>query len=319
MTITLPAAVATSTSIPIGLVRGRKPLAAQARQPKPRWLRVRAPGSARYIELKRLMRELALHTVCEEAACPNIGECWDGGTATFMILGDVCTRSCGYCNVVHGQPGPVDTAEAGRLAAAVAQLGLRHVVVTSVDRDDLADGGASAFARTIRAIRARAPDCRVEVLIPDFAGRAADLQTVLDAGPDVLNHNIETVERLYRVARSGGRYARALELIARSGRRAPHIPRKSGLMVGLGERWPELLDTLADLRRADCELLTIGQYLRPSIAHLPVDRYYTPAEFDRLRVAALELGFAHVESGPLVRSSYHAREQTDAFADARAR
>ena len=319
MTITLPAAVATSTSIPIGLVRGRKPLAAQARQPKPRWLRVRAPGSARYIELKRLMRELALHTVCEEAACPNIGECWDGGTATFMILGDVCTRSCGYCNVVHGQPGPVDTAEAGRLAAAVAQLGLRHVVVTSVDRDDLADGGASAFARTIRAIRARAPDCRVEVLIPDFAGRAADLQTVLDAGPDVLNHNIETVERLYRVARPGGRYARALELIARTARRAPHIPRKSGLMVGLGERWPELLDTLADLQRAGCELLTIGQYLRPSIAHLPVDRYYTPAELDRLRAAALELGFAHVESGPLVRSSYHAREQTDAFADARAR
>ncbi len=319
MTITLPAAVATSTPIPIELVRGRKPLAAPARQPKPRWLRVRAPGSPRYIELKRLMRALALHTVCEEAACPNIGECWDGGTATFMILGDVCTRSCGYCNVVHGRPGPVDAAEGERLAAAVAHLGLRHVVVTSVDRDDLADGGASAFARTIRAIRTRAPDCRVEVLIPDFAGCAADLRTVLDAGPDVLNHNIETVERLYRVARPGGRYARALELIAGAGRLAPDIPRKSGLMVGLGERWPEVLDTLADLRRAGCELLTIGQYLRPSIAHLPVDRYYTPAEFDSLRAAAVELGFLHVEAGPLVRSSYHAREQTDAFENARGR
>ena len=265
------------------------------------------------------MRTLELHTVCEEAACPNIGECWDGGTATFMILGDVCTRSCGYCNVVHGRPGPVDAAEAGRLAAAVAHLGLRHVVVTSVDRDDLADGGASAFARTIRAIRARAPACRVEVLIPDFAGRAADLRTVLDAGPDVLNHNIETVERLYRVARPGGRYARALELIARAGRLAPDIPTKSGLMVGLGERWPEVLDTLAHLRRAGCELLTIGQYLRPSIAHLPVDRYYTPAEFERLRAAAVELGFVHVEAGPLVRSSYHAREQTEAFDHARRR
>ena len=319
MTITLPAAVATSAPIPIELVRGRKPRAPQARQPKPRWLRVRAPGSPRYIELKRLMRTLELHTVCEEAACPNIGECWDGGTATFMILGDVCTRSCGYCNVVHGRPGPVDADEPGRLAAAVAHLGLRHAVVTSVDRDDLADGGASAFARTIRAIRARAPRCRVEVLIPDFAGRAADLRTVLDARPDVLNHNIETVERLYRVARPGGRYARALELIARAGHLARDIPRKSGLMVGLGERWPEVLGTLADLRRAGCELLTIGQYLRPSIAHLPVDRYYTPAEFDRLRAAAVALGFVHVEAGPLVRSSYHAREQTEAFDHARRR
>ena len=319
MTITLRAAVATSAPIPVELVRGRKPRPPQARQPKPRWLRVRAPGSPRYVELKRLMRTLELHTVCEEAACPNIGECWDSGTATFMILGDVCTRSCGYCNVVHGRPGPVDAAEPGRLAAAVAHLGLRHVVVTSVDRDDLADGGAAAFARTIRAIRTRAPGCRVEVLIPDFAGRAADLRTVLDAGPDVLNHNIETVERLYRVARPGGRYARALELIARAGRLAPDIPRKSGLMVGLGERWPEVLGTLADLRRAGCELLTIGQYLRPSIAHLPVDRYYTPDEFERLRAAAIELGFAHVEAGPLVRSSYHAREQTEAFDHARRR
>ena len=312
-TITLRAAVTTNAPIPVTLIRGRRPLPAQARGPKPRWLRVRAPGSPGYVELKRLMRTLALHTVCEEAACPNIGECWDRGTATFMILGDVCTRSCGYCNVVHGRPGPVDAAEPGRLAAAVACLGLRHVVVTSVDRDDLADGGASAFARTIRAVRRAAPDCRVEVLIPDFGGRAADLRTVLDAAPDVLNHNVETVARLYRTARPGGRYARALELIERAGRFAPQIPRKSGLMVGLGERWPELLATFADLRRAGCELLTIGQYLRPSAAHLPVARYYTPAEFAQLEAAATGLGFGHVEAGPLVRSSYHAREQTEAF------
>ena len=309
----------TSTPIPMRLVRGRRPREAAPRQPKPRWLRVRAPGGPRYLALKRLMRTQALHTVCEEAACPNIGECWERGTATFMILGDVCTRSCGYCNVVHGRPAPVDAAEAVRLADAVAQLGLRHAVVTSVDRDDLDDGGASAFARTIRAIRRTAPGCRVEALIPDFRGRAADLRTVLDAAPDVLNHNVETVERLYRTARPGGRYVRALELLGRARRFAPAIPRKSGLMVGLGERWPELLTTLADLRRAGCNLLTIGQYLRPSIAHLPVERYYAPDEFAELGRAAAALGFDHVESGPLVRSSYHAREQTEAFDAARGR
>jgi lipoic acid synthetase len=234
-----------------------------------------------------------------------------------MILGDVCTRSCGYCNVIHGKPGAVDAGEPERVAAAAARLQLRHVVVTSVDRDDLGDGGAGVFAATIRALRDQAPGCRVEVLIPDFSGRAADLRTVLDAGPDVLNHNIETVARLYRTARPGGRYDRALELLDRARRLAPGVPTKSGLMVGLGERLPEIRTTLADLRRAGCGLLTIGQYLRPSAAHLPVDRYYTPDEFAQLRETALGLGFAHVESGPLVRSSYHADEQADRVMAAR--
>lgn len=293
------------------MVRGRKPRAAAPRERKPRWLLVRPPGSPGYVRLKRLMRQLDLHTVCEEANCPNIGECWDRGTATFMILGEVCTRSCGYCNVIHGRPGALDAGEPERVADAVSRLQLRHVVVTSVDRDDLPDGGAGAFAATIRAIRRRAPRCRVEVLIPDFSGREADLRAVLDAGPHVLNHNIETVARLYRVARPAGRYARALELIERAGRLAPGVPTKSGLMVGLGERWSELQTTLADLRRAGCELLTIGQYLRPSVANLPVERYYTPDEFARLKETALRLGFGHVEAGPLVRSSYHADEQAN--------
>ena len=282
-------------------------------QRKPPWLRVRASGSLEYIRLKRLMRRLQLHTVCEEASCPNIGECWDQGTATFMILGDVCTRACGYCNVVHGRPEPVDRDEPGRLAEAVASLGLHHVVITSVDRDDLDDGGASVFARSIESVRHQLPSCRIEVLIPDFCGRAADLHEVLDAGPDVLNHNIETVERLYRTARPAGRYSRALELLDRAGRYAPDIPTKSGLMVGLGEQRAEIVTTLADLRRAGCDLLTIGQYLRPSAAHLPVTRFYTPAEFATLKETALALGFGHVEAGPLVRSSYHAREQSDTF------
>ncbi len=274
---------------------------------------MRAPGSLEYIRLKRLMRQLQLHTVCEEASCPNIGECWDQGTATFMILGDVCTRACGYCNVVHGRPEPVDREEPGRLAEAVASLGLHHVVITSVDRDDLDDGGASVFARSIESVRRQLPSCRIEVLIPDFSGRAADLLEVLDAGPDVLNHNIETVERLYRTARPAGRYSRALELLDRAGRYAPDIPTKSGLMVGLGEQWAEIVTTLGDLQRAGCDLLTIGQYLRPSAAHLPVARFYTPAEFATLKETALALGFGHVEAGPLVRSSYHAREQSDTF------
>lgn len=259
------------------------------------------------------MRGLQLHTVCEEASCPNIGECWDQGTATFMILGDVCTRACGYCNVMHGRPAPVDPVEPERLAEAVARMGLHHVVVTSVDRDDLDDGGASVFAHAIESIRRRQPSCRIEVLIPDFSGRAADLQRVLDARPDVLNHNIETVARLYRTARPAGRYRRALELLERAGRYAPAIPTKSGLMVGLGEQMDELRATLGDLRRAGCKLLTIGQYLQPSVAHLPVTRFYTPDEFATLKRAALELGFGHVEAGPLVRSSYHAREQSDTY------
>lgn len=281
------------------------------RNPKPEWLKVRAPGSDTYRHLKELMRELKLHTVCEEAHCPNIGECWDYGTATFMILGDVCTRACGYCAVGHGRPAAVDPAEPARVGNAVDRLGLSYVVITSVDRDDLSDGGASMFAGTIEAIRQRCPDTRIEVLIPDFRGDDVALRTVLDAQPDVLNHNTETVPRLYRRARSGGRYDRTLELLERARTYAPQIPTKSGLMVGLGEERDELLTTLVDLRRAGCSILTIGQYLQPTREHLPIVRYYHPDEFRELKTYALEIGFSHVESGPLVRSSYHAREQAD--------
>ena len=300
--------------VPAPLVRGRPTRFAQPpRGPKPPWLRVKAPGSPGYLRLERLTRDLALNTVCREASCPNIGECWQHGTATFMILGSVCTRSCGYCNVVHGAPGAVDRAEPARLAEAVGALGLEYVVVTSVDRDDLPDGGASVFADTIRAIRRRAADCRIEVLVPDFSGRARDLESVLDAGPDVLNHNLETVERLYRTARPGGRYRRALRLLEHARRHRPSTPTKSGIMVGLGESRDEVLAALQDLRGAGCDILTIGQYLRPSVAHLPVARYYDPDEFADLKAQALGLGFGHVESGPLVRSSYHAHEQAEAF------
>ncbi len=280
---------------------------------KPSWLKVKAPGSPTYVRLKHLMGELRLHTVCEEAHCPNIGECWHHGTATFMILGDVCTRACGYCAVAHGRPAGLDTAEPERVADAAGRMGLRYVVLTSVDRDDLSDGGASIFAETVRAIRDRLPGCRIEVLIPDFQGKAEPLHAVLDAGPDILNHNTETVPRLYRMARPGGRYARTLELLDRARTYAPHIPTKSGLMVGLGEEWDEVVATLADLRDVGCGILTIGQYLSPSAAHLPVVRYYHPEEFEMLRATALSLGFGHVESGPLVRSSYHAHEQANAY------
>ena len=278
------------------------------REPKPDWLKVRAPGSPSYLRLKGLMRELKLHTVCEEARCPNIGECWTHGTATFMILGDICTRACGYCAVGHGRPEAVDDAEPSRVAEAVQKLELAHVVVTSVDRDDVADGGAKIFADTIREIRKRVPSISIEVLIPDFQGHEAALHTVLDAGPDILNHNTETVPRLYRLARSGGRYSRTLELLDRSRTYAPKVATKSGLMLGLGEEWNEVVDTLGDLRRAGCAILTLGQYLRPSAAHLPMTRYYHPDEFRRLKDIALEMGFGHVESGPLVRSSYHAAD-----------
>jgi len=302
---------------PLQFIRGRRVKdATLARTPKPAWLKVRAPGSPNYIRLKRLMRDLKLHTVCEEAHCPNIGECWHHGTATFMIMGDVCTRACGYCNVTHGAPTALDPHEPGHLAHAVETLELRHVVVTSVDRDDLADFGASAFAATIREIRTRRPECRVEVLIPDFQGHEDPLRTVLDARPDILNHNIETVPRLYRIARPGGRYARALELLDRARTWAPDIPTKTGLMVGLGETREEILDVFRDLRQIDCRILTVGQYLRPSLAHLPMERYYTPDEFDDLKRVALDLGFGHVESGPLVRSSYHAHEQAESYAAA---
>jgi len=289
---------------------------AQPRVPKPEWLKVRAPGSPSYLRLKGLMRELNLHTVCEEAQCPNIGECWNHGTATFMILGDVCTRACSYCAVAHGRPNAVDTAEPSRVANAIKVLDLNYVVITSVDRDDLPDGGAEIFAATIRETRERLPECRIEVLIPDFQGNESALRTVLDAGPDVLNHNTETVPRLYRMARSGGRYSRTLELLERARRYAPAIPTKTGLMVGLGEEHDELVATFQDLRGVDCQVLTIGQYLRPSAAHAPMVRYYHPDEFRTLKQIALDLGFVHVESGPLVRSSYHAHETADAYAKA---
>jgi lipoic acid synthetase len=259
------------------------------------------------------MRDLGLHTVCEEARCPNIGECWHHGTATFMILGDVCTRACTYCAVAHGRPSEVDRAEPERVANAIDTLGLSYVVITSVDRDDLDDGGASIFAETIRQTRSRLPECRIEVLIPDFQGKDDALRAVLDAAPDVLNHNTETVPRLYRMVRSGGRYARTLELLDRSHRYAPNIPTKTGLMVGLGEEFDELVSTFEDLRGAGCRILTIGQYLRPTERHAPMARYYHPDEFADLKGIALDLGFVHVESGPLVRSSYHAHETADAF------
>jgi lipoyl synthase len=307
------------STAPLNFIRGRKKrseLDQLPRQPKPDWLKVRAPGSPGYQRLKGLMRDLGLHTVCEEANCPNIGECWHHGTATFMILGGTCTRSCGYCNVVHGTPHPPDADEPVKVASAIHALGLAYVVVTSVDRDDLPDFGASHFARTILETRARVPSCRLEVLIPDFQGDAAALGIVLAARPDVLNHNIETVPRLYRVARPGGRYQRALDVLRRSSTIAPSIPTKSGLMVGLGEERDEVVQTLRDLRDAGVSIVTIGQYLRPSAANLPMVRYYTPDEFAELKRIGLEIGFGHVESGPLIRSSYHAHEQTQSFESA---
>jgi len=279
---------------------------------KPPWLKVRAPGGPTYLRLKRLMRDWELHSVCEEARCPNIGECWEDATATFMILGDVCTRACGYCAVTHGRPTWEDRGEPERIGHAVARLGLAYVVITSVNRDDLADGGAAHWAATIRAVRAHAPDCRVEALIPDFQGDAASLRAVLDAGPDVLNHNVETVPRLYKLARHGGRYARTLELFRRAGAWAPMLRRKSGIILGLGEERHELVATMRDLRDAGVSLLTLGQYLRPSPRHLPVARFVPPEEFAELAALGTALGFAHVEAGPLVRSSYHARQQAEA-------
>ncbi|MBI2159029.1 MAG: lipoyl synthase [Candidatus Rokubacteria bacterium] len=279
---------------------------------KPAWLKVRAPGGPNYMHLKSRMREWNLHSVCEEAHCPNIGECWEEATATFMILGDVCTRNCGYCAIAHGRPVWEDREEPERIGRAVGELGLEHVVITSVNRDDLADGGAAHWAATIQAVKRHAPCCRVEVLIPDFQGEAPSLETVLAARPDILNHNTETVPRLYKYARHGGRYERALELFRRARAWAPEIPRKSGIILGLGEEHQELVATMRDLSEAGVSLLTLGQYLRPSAGHLPVARYYHPDEFAELAAIGRELGFAHVESGPLVRSSYHAKRQADA-------
>jgi lipoic acid synthetase len=291
------------------LIQPASPPPAQGR--KPPWLRVRAPGGPNYMRLKALMREQNLHTVCEEARCPNIGECWQDRTATFMILGDVCTRRCGFCAVSHGQPTWEDWGEPDRVGRTVATMGLEHVVVTSVNRDDLADGGAAIFARTIGAIRREAPGCRVEVLIPDFQGSATALAMVLEARPDVLNHNVETVPRLYREVRPGARYERSLELFERARRHPSRPVTKSGIMLGLGETAEELRATMGDLVAAGVQLLTLGQYLRPSPAHLPVVRYVEPEEFRALAAAGAELGLRHVEAGALVRSSYHAKKQVE--------
>jgi lipoic acid synthetase len=273
---------------------------------RPQWLRAPAPGGENYRDLKGLIDRLRLHTVCESAACPNVGECWNHRTATFMILGNVCTRRCGFCAVEKGAPLPVDYDEPRRVADAVEAMGLKFAVVTSVNRDDRRDGGAELFALVIRAIRQRVPGCGVEVLTPDFQGSHAAVETVLEAAPDVFNHNTETVPRLYRQVRLGARYERSLDVLAHAARTAPGIPVKSGLMLGLGETMGEVLQVLSDLRAQGVRILTLGQYLRPSPQHLPIVRYVPPEEFDELRRAACEMGFAHVESGPLVRSSYHA-------------
>lgn len=279
---------------------------------KPEWLKVKAPGGENYTRLRRLMRELDLHTVCEEAHCPNIGECWEHGTATFMILGDVCTRNCPYCAVAHGRPPKFDAAEPSRVADAVAELRLRHAVITSVDRDDLPDFGAWAFAETIRQIHARVPGCSVEVLVPDFQGNEDSIRTVLEARPEIYNHNTETVPRLYKRCRPGGRYERVMKIFRYAKQVAPDIPTKTGIILGMGETVEEVVEVMKDLRAVDVDILTLGQYLRPSDGHIPLDRYYTPDEFRELARVGLEMGFRHVESGPLVRSSYHAWEQVQA-------
>ena len=281
---------------------------------RPDWLKVRIPSGENYFELKGLMRGLDLHTVCESARCPNIAECWHHRTATFMILGELCTRRCGFCAVPKGRPaGQVDWAEPNRVASAAESMGLKYVVVTSVDRDDLKDGGSTLFAQTIEALRRRVEGCKVEVLIPDFRGSDEALETVLRARPDILNHNIETVPRMYPVARRGSRYERSLRLLEHSREIDPAIPTKSGLMVGLGESMEELFGVLGDLAGVGVDIVTIGQYLRPSGEQLPVARFYTPEEFAALRDEGLRRGIRHVESGPLVRSSYHAHEQSSSL------
>ena len=278
----------------------------------PPWLKVKMAGGANFIELQQRLRNNQLHTVCEEAHCPNIGECWERGTATFMILGDICTRACAYCAVTTGAPGGLDLQEPVRLAETVEKMGLRYAVITSVNRDDLPDGGAFIFAQCIQQIRSRLSDCKVEVLIPDFCGDWDALRKVMGAAPDTLNHNIETVRRVFHRVRPKGDYDQSLELLARAKAMEPEGVTKSGMMVGLGETWDEIAETMRDLRSVDCDLLTIGQYLRPSQKHAPLAKWYTPDEFDELRQQGEALGFRHVASGPLVRSSYHADEQHDA-------
>jgi len=275
---------------------------------RPKWLRIRYRATPELERVQSLVDELELHTVCQSAACPNLAECWAHGTATFMLGGNVCTRRCGFCDVKTGRPGPLDPGEPERVANGVRDLGLRFAVVTAVARDDLEDGGAAHFAATVRAIHRAVPECQVEVLIPDFKGQLEPLATVLEAAPEVLNHNLETVERLQRHVRKAGRYARSLELLSRSRELAPGIPTKTGIMLGLGETAPEIEQTLKDVLAHGCRLLTIGQYLSPGPSHLPVERYVPPEEFESWRVCALELGFDEVASGPLVRSSYRAEK-----------
>ena len=272
---------------------------------KPSWLKVKAPGGPNYLRLKQMMRELDLHSVCEEAHCPNVGECWEHGTATF-------TRNCAYCAVAHGRPPKYDISEPDRVAEAIAQMQLQHAVITSVDRDDLPDFGAWIFAETIRQIHARVPDCSVEVLVPDFQGNEDSIRAVLEAEPEIYNHNTETVPRLYKKARPGGRYLRVLEIFRTAKRIAPNIPTKTGIILGMGETLEEVVEVMKDLRSVDVDILTVGQYLRPSDSHIALDRYVTPAEFRQLYETGMSLGFRHVESGPLVRSSYHAWEQVQA-------
>ena len=291
-------------------------LAPRVPKPKPEWLKARAPMGENYHDLKKLARSLNLHTVCESAQCPNIGECWNHRTATFMLLGNLCTRRCGFCAVPKGRPLPIDFDEPRRVAEAVATLGLKHAVVTSVNRDDDNIGSAKVFAETIRAIRCQAPACHVEVLIPDFQGREDALKIVLEARPEVLNHNTETVPRLYRAVRSGARYERTLKLLENVKTFAPGMVSKTGVMVGIGETTGELLEVFRDLAAVNVDILTVGQYLRPSRDHLPMTRYYHPSEFRFLKEEALKMGFRHVESGPLVRSSYHAHEQAESVGQA---
>ncbi|MHB0990982.1 MAG: lipoyl synthase [Burkholderiales bacterium] len=300
---------AKTARIPIKLI-------AQERLKMPPWIRAKSPNSPEVLALKAILREQKLHTVCEEASCPNLGECFKHGTATFMILGDLCTRRCPFCDVGHGKPLPPDAGEPGHLAATIAAMGLKYVVITSVDRDDLRDGGAQHFADCIRAVRECSPDTRIEILVPDFRGRL-DIALDILAGnpPDVLNHNLETVPRLYKAARPGADYAHSLQLLRDFKSRHPHIPTKSGIMVGLGENDGEVLDVMRDLRNHDVDMLTIGQYLQPSPHHIALARYVNPEQFDRFAAAATEMGFAHAASGPMVRSSYHAdRQATEAAA-----
>lgn len=296
------------------LLQERTPVNAGPQGRKPSWLKARAPGTGEYTNLKRLMRAKTLHTVCEEAHCPNMGECWGQGTATFMILGDICTRSCSYCAVMTGMPEELDNSEPLRVAEAVKAMGLKHAVITSVNRDDLPDGGAAVFAATIRAIHGSARGCSVEVLTPDFKGDSRAVAAVVEARPEIFSHNLETVRRLYRFIRPGGRYERALDVLKHSKTIDPTVLTKSGIICGMGETRDELTEAMADLADAGIEILTLGQYLRPSPQHLPIDRYYTPDEFAELkRLGEEEIGFRHVEAGPLVRSSYHAREQVESI------